>query len=165
MACFLTISPGRAVTTSSYTPAWNLSSAGTAPLSFYPSAGLCRSHRKMAFSPRSAMPDPTQGISRNFSALRLHNRSHPFVFTNRGQLHTVSFFPRCRVVPPAAGALFPCVSFQRGVGHTHGRTGRTRTGTARGVPVLHHLLPPECAITLLFHIARYRRARLSLVFT
>jgi hypothetical protein len=71
-----TISPDAAVTTLNYTPAWNCCSVGTTPLSIFD-------------CPRSAMPNPHPGVSRNFSALRLHNRSHPFVIYYPGQTHII----------------------------------------------------------------------------
>lgn len=90
--------PGVVVTIIRYTPAWNLSSAGTTPL--FLKGRLAVDHFRS-----------TPGLSRNFSALRRCNRSHPLSFIGRGQLIIISC--RRRVAPPAAEAFFPCVSFQR----------------------------------------------------
>ena len=73
----ITTPPGWSVTTSNYTPTWNLSSASTTPqLSFYPSADIYPSLQDGLFA---SLCDSRaiQGISRNFSALRPCIRSHP----------------------------------------------------------------------------------------
>lgn len=60
------------MTIGSYSPAWNVCSAGTTPAI----------HRCM---PSLDDLGVTPGVSRNFSALRLCNWSHPFVFNSRSQ--------------------------------------------------------------------------------
>ena len=139
MAYFLfTISLVWALTIVGYTPAWNNCSAGTTPLSIF----LC----PHLFDLRT-----TPGVSRNFSALRLCNRSHPFVFNSRASLTIVFVLPlRCCTTFSRSPFLVCIVSTMRGPFAWWNRLDSNQHGPRSACFTL--ILPPECAITSLFHI-------------
>lgn len=120
----ITISPGWAVTTLSYTPAWNCCSAGTTPSFHVFSLALrCQVH------PR--------GITELFSPAPVQSVASVRLYKAGPAIYSLSVASRCRVAPPAAGAPFPCI-VSGAWRLTHCGTGRNRTGDHGNFVTLRH---------------------------
>ena len=102
-------------------------------------SSIHRSTRMLLFARRTASLCDARsipGVSRNFSALRLCKRSHPFLCLIAGSSYTVINLHQLPCCTTCSRSPFPCVSFQRSVGHTHGGTGWTRTSSLlSGLPL------------------------------